>query len=226
MSHHRNDSSNSASIINWNNLVAGTCGGAASTALFHPLELIKVRWQVYEAASLLKRPPLTSTTSAELAAPSYRPKYRSLLHTATSVYRSENGLRGLYRGIGVNTLASGSAWGIYFLVYNALKSRHRRMHADTNASSNNLTVANYTMDATLAGVFTICITNPLFLIKTRMCLQYSQIDATKSLHVLKYKSSWHALVTLLKTDGVLGLYKGILPGINYFILFLICFLFN
>lgn len=203
------DSSNG---INWNNLVAGTCGGAASTALFHPLELIKVRWQVYESASLLnkKQKQLQSNT------PSYRPKYRSLLHTVTSVYQSENGVRGLYRGIGINTLASGSAWGLYFLIYNTLKSRDRKRINSTETSS--LSVANYTFDATIAGVTTICITNPLFLIKTRMCLQYSQVDRDKS-HVLKYKNSWHALKMLIKTDGVFGLYRGLLPGLFNFLYF-------
>lgn len=190
--------------LNWNNLIAGTCGGATATAIFHPLELIKVRWQVYEAASLLKRPPSMATINHS---PIYRPKYRSLAHTVASVYRSENGLRGLYRGIGINTLASGSAWGLYFLIYNTLKARHR----DMGATGAQLTVANYTLDATLAGVITISITNPLFLIKTRMCLQYSQVNGANT-NVLKYRNSWHAFITLLKTDGFIGLYKGILPG--------------
>lgn len=194
----------STRVINWNQLAAGTLGGASATALFHPLELIKIRWQVYEAASLLKK---RSDDALHHHSPKYRPKYRSLLHTVSSVYQSENGIRGLYRGIGINTLASGTAWGIYFLVYNALKSRHRNMSYD----GAHITVTNYTVDATIAGVFTICLTNPLFLLKTRMCLQYSRVDSTKS-HVLKYRNSWHALVTLLKSEGVVGLYKGILPG--------------
>jgi len=146
-----------SSTIDIRGLIAGTAAGVVSTAIFHPLELIKIRWQVYEAATLsniLK----TKTTNLELknvSAPEYRPKYKSLLDTATSVYKSENGLRGIYRGIGINTLASGSAWGLYFLIYNSLKLRHQKM----NDATNNLTVANYTLDATIAGVTTILITN-------------------------------------------------------------------
>lgn len=207
------------SNINWNNLIAGTAGGAVSTAVFHPLELIKVRWQVYEQASLKFKKRLISPEATNKLAPAYRPKYKSLFDTVVSVYRSENGLRGLYRGLTINTLASGSAWGLYFLIYNGLKSRHENLinnkanNTNKSTSSSNLTVANYTMDATIAGVTTIFITNPLFLVKTRMCLQYSRVDTSELNKVVKYKNSWHALVTLVKTDGPTGLYKGIVPGL-------------
>ncbi len=93
--------------IDWKNFVAGTAGGAFSTALFHPLDLIKIRWQVYENAPI----KIIKITSSTLKAPSYRPKYKSLLDTVSSVYKSEHGIRGLYRGVIINTLASGSAWG-------------------------------------------------------------------------------------------------------------------
>ena len=38
--------------VNLNNLIAGTVAGASATVIFHPLELIKIRWQVYESISL------------------------------------------------------------------------------------------------------------------------------------------------------------------------------
>ena len=152
-----------ASSIDIRGLIAGTAAGVVSTAIFHPLELIKIRWQVYEAASLSNL--LKSKANLEIknnSAPEYRPKYKSLLHTASSVYQSENGFRGIYRGIGINTLASGSAWGLYFLIYNSLKLRHQKINDSTNKQS--LTVANYTLDATIAGVTTILITN-VYLVK-------------------------------------------------------------
>jgi hypothetical protein len=94
--------------IDWKNFVAGTAGGAFSTALFHPLDLIKIRWQVYENAPI----KLIKITQSTLKAPAYRPKYKNLMDTVTSVYKSEHGVRGLYRGVVINTVASGSAWGM------------------------------------------------------------------------------------------------------------------
>ena len=131
----------------------------------------------------------------------YRPKYKSLLDTVANIYSTEHGIKGLYRGLTINMLASSTAWGSYFLIYNTLKSLHQKQ--------NNLTLINYTLDASLAGVATILVTNPLFLIKTRMCLQYNEHLTSE----LKYKNSWHAFRVVLKTDGLLGLYKGIIPGL-------------
>ncbi|CAF0711908.1 unnamed protein product [Brachionus calyciflorus] len=191
--------------FDWRSLIAGTAGGVASTAVFHPLELIKIRWQVYEAASLKKLKFLDNPSKDKLGqlAPSYRPKYRGLFDTVLSVYKNENGIRGLYRGLGINTLASGSAWGLYFLVYNGLKARHDKK----------LTISNYTLDATIAGVSIILVTNPLFLIKTRMCLQYSEIDKDVGGKVVKYKNTLEALRTIVRNEGFLGLYTGFIPGL-------------
>lgn len=197
------DKNKSKGPIDWSSLVAGTAGGAVSTGVFHPLELIKIRWQVYEAASL-KKLKFLDNPAKNLAAqtPAYRPKYKSLIDTAISVYKSENGIRGLYRGFGINTFASGSAWGLYFLIYNGLKARH----------SQKLTLSNYTLDATIAGITVIFITNPLFLVKTRMCLQYSQID-DNVVKKVKYKNSIDALKTIIRNEGIYGLYTGFVPGL-------------
>ena len=209
-------SSSFVSSINWRNFLAGTVGGVVPTAIFHPLELIKIRWQVYESVSLrqlIHRQSAQTTTVAH--SPKYRPPYKGMLDTVRTIYASENGMRGLYRGLVINCTASGTAWGAYFLVYNGLKTQHLKLKArssDPNAPPPVLTFLDYTIDASLAGVSTICITNPLFLIKTRMCLQYSQVSAD-AISTVKYKNSWQALRALLHSDGVLGLYKGILPGL-------------
>jgi solute carrier family 25 folate transporter 32 len=209
------------SNIDWNQLIAGTVAGAAATAVFHPLELIKVRWQVYEEACIKQKLKLTTsqlttstgTSQTSSNVPAYRPKYKSLFDTIANVYKTENGVRGLYKGLGVNTMASGSAWGLYFLLYNGLKQRHKRINENNHKASTTggfLTLSNYTVDATIAGVTTILITNPLFLLKTRMCLQYARADTSKA---VKYKNTFDAFRTLIRTDGFLGLYKGIVPGI-------------
>lgn len=48
-----------------------------------------------------------------------------------------------------------------------------------------------------------------------MCLQYNNISMKNesSSKTLTYKNSWHAFKSLLKSDGFLGLYKGIVPGL-------------
>lgn len=190
--------------IDWKNFAAGSAGGAVSTAIFHPLDLIKIRWQVYENASLKI---LKSNTAISTTSPAYRPKYKSLIDTISNVYKSENGIRGLYRGVVINTMASGTAWGMYFFLYNGLKN----YHVSTSSKDNKLSSVDYSLYATIASVTTIGITNPLFLIKTRMCLQYSHQGSTNK--VVKYKNSLDAFRVLIRNDGFKGLYKGFVPGL-------------
>ena len=76
-------------------LVAGVSGGLLSVALTHPLELVKVRFQVDD----LKRTKNTKNT-VNLTQPRlrYRPVYKGLVDAFTAIYRSD-GVRGLYGGV-------------------------------------------------------------------------------------------------------------------------------
>lgn len=184
----------------WESFVAGVAGGMVPIIIFHPLELVKIRYQVNEYNQnkyLLKQnKPILNN----------RPMYKNLFDSFIQVYKQENGLRGLYRGLNINVTASGAAWGLYFLIYNSLKSyRYKNESVAIDNSTNKLkTILNYTIDASLAGAITIFITNPLFLIKTRMCLQYTHSNQQSSFSIFK---------NVIKQDGFLGLYKGFLPGL-------------
>lgn len=99
---------------------------------------------------------------------------------------------------------------MYFFLYNGLKNYHISRNP---SDSQQLTALNYSVYATLASVTAICITNPLFLIKTRMCLQYANETNTHTQKVVKYKNSLECLKVLYRSDGIAGLYKGIVPGL-------------
>jgi solute carrier family 25 folate transporter 32 len=214
----------SKSDIRYDFLFAGSIAGGSAAAIFHPLELIKVRFQVNEISKpkLLNYDVLTKiklTSASATSTPKqivYRPIYKNIIDTVVKIYKTENGLKGLYRGVSINTFASGTAWGLYFLIYNSLKQNNKTIqdNLNVNLKTNKITsiLANYTLDATIAGVITIGITNPLFLIKTRLCLQYANAGGDNK-NVVKYRNSFHAFEHLIKTDGVKGLYKGIIPGL-------------
>jgi solute carrier family 25 (mitochondrial folate transporter), member 32 len=65
---------------------------------------------------------------------------------------------------------------------------------------------HHTLAALEAGMLTVCITNPLWLIKTRMQLQSQN-------HASNYRGMVHAFTTVVKQEGFLGLYKGIVPAL-------------
>jgi hypothetical protein len=50
---------------------------------------------------------------------------------------------------------------------------------------------------------TLCITNPLWVTKTRLMLQYDGVNAPQR----QYKGMFDALVKIYKNEGVRGLYK-------------------
>lgn len=59
-----------------------------------------------------------------------------------------------------------------------------------------------------AGALTCLFTNPLFLVKTRMQLQSSNADPS-----LKYNGTIDALMKITRTEGVRGLYRGLIPSL-------------
>ena len=88
----------------------------------HPLDLVKVRFQLSET-------PSTSTSSSTSAVMgSIKGKEKALpelggrARFGTGVYRAledavkVDGWRGLYRGLGPNLVGGASSWGLYFLL--------------------------------------------------------------------------------------------------------------
>lgn len=193
-------------------LAAGILGGLSSTLILHPLDLLKVRFAVSDGQSSLKK------------------NYRNISNAFSTIVREE-GFKGLYKGVTPNCLGAGTAWGLYFLFYNSVK---RRM-LDSNQQQH-LGPFKHMFAGACAGALTTTITNPIWVVKTRLCLQYGQIDATTApsggaatLHTTatsvagsserllpeskRYYGTWDALKKVYKYEGVTGLYRGYIPGL-------------
>ncbi|XP_012728353.2 mitochondrial folate transporter/carrier [Fundulus heteroclitus] len=164
------------------NLVAGLSGGVVSTLVLHPLDLVKIRFAVSDGLEL-------------------RPKYRGILHCMKSVWHQE-GLRGLYQGVTPNIWGAGASWGLYFFFYNAIKGYAKE------GRQTELRPAEHLVSAAQAGILTLTITNPIWVTKTRLVLQYSA-DPTRK----QYKGMVDALVKIYRHEGIPGLYKGYVPGL-------------
>jgi len=172
-------------------MVAGVGGGVVATSILHPLDLLKIRFAVNDSQWKLAR--------------SSRPTYSS---TVVSILRSE-GVSGLYQGVTPNILGAGSAWGFYFLFYNAVKSKMQ----DGNAHKQ-LTALNHLMAACSAGVLTLTMTNPIWVVKTRLCLQSGdKVKTAGKSDPLVYKGFTDAMVKIWQHEGLKGLYSGFVPGL-------------
>uniref|UniRef100_UPI0006804D8F mitochondrial folate transporter/carrier n=1 Tax=Ictidomys tridecemlineatus TaxID=43179 RepID=UPI0006804D8F len=170
--------------VRYENLVAGVSGGVLSNLALHPLDLVKIRFAVSDGLEL-------------------RPKYKGILHCLTTIWKLD-GLRGLYQGATPNVWGAGLSWGLYFFFYNAIKSYK------TEGRAERLEATEYLISAAEAGAMTLCITNPLWVTKTRLMLQYEGVVNSSQ---RQYKGMFDALVKIYKYEGVRGLYKGFIPGL-------------
>eukprot|EP00049_Salpingoeca_infusionum_P000709 m.41833 g.41833 ORF g.41833 m.41833 type:complete len:363 (+) comp10617_c0_seq2:215-1303(+) len=167
-------------------LVAGVTAGVATSGVLHPFDLIKIRLQVQDA------PPSATTTTTPPGARTTH--YRGAIHALRTIVKEE-GVRALYRGVSPSMLANGVAWGSYFYLYNFLKTAARSDNEDEQLSH----VMHLSL-ATIAGMATMTISNPLWVLKTRMCLEtlpltQSSPGITASLRQLYAK------------EGMAGLYR-------------------
>ena len=136
---------------------------------------------------------------------------------------AEEGLRGLYRGLGATVLGYLPTWAIYFTAYDALK----KIWADfLHESEDHHEV--HILAAMSAGAGASCIINPVWVIKTRMMVcvflllfsppvHITSLFPFLSLHATQtqskrspyhYTSVGHALQSILRKEGVWGLYRG------------------
>ncbi|XP_064652707.1 solute carrier family 25 member 32-like [Lineus longissimus] len=182
--------------VRWEHLAAGVSGGVISTLILHPLDLIKIRFQVNEGPS---------------HAVTKRPQYRGFIHATKSIYH-EGGIRGLYQGATPNIWGAGASWGLYFLFYNSIKNWMQDGDKEVN-----LGPGKHMLAAAQSGVMTLAVTNPIWVTKTRLCLQYEYAPSMKGQasrgEMNRYNGMFDCLFKIYKVEGMRGLYKGFVPGI-------------
>lgn len=178
-------------------LIAGVIGGAASTISLYPLDLIKVRMQVNEASN-----PESSKRRAGL----------NFVRVFRAVVRQE-GVSGLYQGLTPGLIGSAVSWGGYFFVYEGMKQRYGTYKEPSNNSGRfHFNAAETFVLACASGSVLVALTNPVWLIKTRMQLQLSQstnVGGTKA----PYTGIMDAAKTIVREEGVTALYKGAIPAL-------------
>ncbi|KAF9162379.1 hypothetical protein DFQ26_003591 [Actinomortierella ambigua] len=167
--------------------IAGAGAGLVTSIVTCPLDVVKTRLQNQGVA-----------TGAQKS-------YKGTAGTLTRIW-SEEGIRGLYRGLGPTIFGYLPTWAIYFTAYDYFKDL---VATQTGHPESNLFV--YIVAAMSAGATSTTITNPLWVIKTRFM---TQNDHTP----YRYKNTLDAFVTIYRVEGVRGFYKGLgssLMGITH-----------
>lgn len=133
--------------------------------------------------------------------------FRETFEILFSIHRVE-GWRSLFKGLGPSLTGVVPATAIKFYAYGNCK----RILPEVLACDKEATVVHIVSAAT-AGIFTGTITNPIWLIKTRL-----QLDKANTYHghgtiTRQYKNSLDCFRRVLQQEGVRGLYRGL--GASY-----------
>ncbi|KAJ3058625.1 hypothetical protein HDU98_005283, partial [Podochytrium sp. JEL0797] len=175
-------------------IFAGLAAGATTTVLLHPLDIVKIRFQINENRGGIFRGTLS----------------------ALGKIRAQDGFRGLYRGLPANVIASTVAWGFYFTCYDHIKNEmqhqidrkngHTPTYDSTIKTASKLTPLHHLVASAVTGVITISFTNPLWIMKIRFCADRKSDPGA-------YSTFRHGITSLVREEGVRGLYRGIVPAL-------------
>lgn len=170
-------------------VIAGLSAGFATTIVGHPLDLIKVRLQ-------LNHTQLSQVSSIIQVVQQINNDGKQAYKLAKSGTQASHILRQYYRGITPNLIGNISAWGLYFTLYSEFKLLVRTP-SDTTT---------YFTASAMAGISTSILTNPIWVLKTRI------LGTTRS-HQNAYSSVFDGIRKMLRIEGISSFWRGTVPSV-------------
>ncbi|KAK3020567.1 hypothetical protein RJ639_046917 [Escallonia herrerae] len=167
------------------NAGAGAAAGVIAATFVCPLDVIKTRLQVHGLPSLANGSVRGSLIVGSLE----------------QIFQKE-GMRGMYRGLSPTVLALLPNWAVYFTIYDQLKS-----FLSSDDEHHQLSIGANMIAASGAGAATTIVTNPLWVVKTRLQTQGMRAG------VVPYSSTLSALRRIAHEEGIRGLYSGLVPAL-------------
>ncbi|KAF7516975.1 hypothetical protein G7054_g13958 [Neopestalotiopsis clavispora] len=192
------------------NALSGAVGGFTSGIVTCPLDVIKTKLQAQGGFTPVDKGRHVG----------HHKVYEGLIGTARVIWREE-GIRGMYRGLGPIILGYLPTWAVWFTVYT--KSKEFLAERDVR----NQMLINF-WSSIVAGASSTVVTNPIWVIKTRLMSQSSNGNRHVSLFPRSgntptsrpaISSSWHYNSTLdaarkmYSSEGILSFYSGLSPAL-------------
>ncbi|KAI0179093.1 mitochondrial carrier [Hypoxylon sp. FL1284] len=194
------------------NALSGAIGGFTSGVVTCPLDVIKTKLQAQGGFVAVNKGRYVG----------HRKAYSGLTGTARIIWKEE-GLRGMYRGLGPIILGYLPTWAVWFTVYN--ESKH--FLAERKVHKNQFFINFWS--SIVAGASSTIVTNPIWVIKTRLMSQ-SATGYNRQMSMFPrsgntptsrptINSPWHYNSTLdaarkmYSSEGVLSFYSGLTPAL-------------
>ena len=172
--------------------LSGALAGFLAGVIVCPLDVAKTRLQ---AQGLQLSTPSVQGSGAGAK------YYDGIWGTLTTIVRDES-VRGLYKGIVPIVLGYFPTWMIYFSVYERCKLTYPQFFKNSEFLS-------HSMSALTAGAISTTITNPIWVVKTRLMLQSGK-DVKGMTH---YKNTLDAFIRIYKMEGIKSFYSGLIPSL-------------
>nr|CAD1819385.1 unnamed protein product [Ananas comosus var. bracteatus] len=158
-------------------LLGGGLAGITAASVTYPLDLVRTR----------------------LAAQTRTMYYRGISHALYTIFRDE-GVTGLYKGLGATLLGVGPSIAISFSVYETLRSYWQIKRPQDSPVFVSLACGS------LSGIASSTITFPLDLVRRRM-----QLEGVAGRARVYNSGLFGTFGHIVRTEGYRGLYRGILP---------------
>ncbi|KAJ2747264.1 hypothetical protein GGI20_000689 [Coemansia sp. BCRC 34301] len=177
-------------------LAAGAGAGIASVAATYPLDIVRTRISVQTAHTLANIDQLPKDARGRPVIP----KMPGIVETFVEIFKNEGGLRATYRGFGATLAGVAPYIALNFQCYEVLRKYFTPPGENAPSGTYKLVCG------ALSGCCAQTITYPFDVLRRRM-----QVTSMSGIEY-KYSSTLDAVKQMVKSEGVLGLYRGIVPN--------------
>ena len=175
--------------------ICGAGAGFASGIVTCPLDVIKTKLQAQGGFAARKHNG-SYPSSAKL--------YKGIFGTGRVIWREE-GLRGMYRGLGPMLMGYLPTWAVYLTVY----ENTRDFWFDQCGS---WWMARCYSSLT-AGACSTVLTNPIWVVKTRLMSQSTRGTTDGMRAPWHYTSTFDAFRKMYRVEGLISFYSGLTPAL-------------
>ncbi|KAI9503788.1 hypothetical protein GGI25_003829 [Coemansia spiralis] len=172
--------------------LSGAGGGIISMALTYPLITIGTRLQVQRNSS-----DATAYTGNMDA-------LRKIL--------AHEGLSGLFSGLESAIFGAAVTNGVYYYFFEAVKAAFERA-----SRHKNMTTVESMVSGAVAGAMTCIITNPIWVVNTRLTVKQKKLkqraEEQAAGETEESPSTLAAFAEIIKEDGILSLWQGLIPAL-------------